>query len=166
MAKRNWGDPVHSLCSYQGKLKPSIANQLVYTFVPDNGRVLDIFGGVGTIPLEAALQNKTSFSFDISPAAVAVSRAKLSLPSPRRVKQILDELGERISTEKLKDSDIEIAAKFGLNKTIKDYFHTQTLKEILIARKFFIETGFKGTEHALVLSALMHILHGNIVTQI
>ena len=28
-SKKNWGNPNHSLCSYQGKLKPAIANFLV-----------------------------------------------------------------------------------------------------------------------------------------
>jgi hypothetical protein len=31
-AKRNWGSSLHSLCSYQGKLKPALAYQLVKNF--------------------------------------------------------------------------------------------------------------------------------------
>jgi DNA modification methylase len=49
-AARNWGHPLHSLCSYQGKMKPALAHHLVRTFVPPGGRVLDPFAGVGTIP--------------------------------------------------------------------------------------------------------------------
>ncbi|MFH1178236.1 MAG: DNA methyltransferase [bacterium] len=161
MAKRNWGDPIHSLCSYQGKLKPSIANQLVSIFVPEGGRMLDIFGGVGTIPLEAALQNKTSYSFDISPSAVAISRAKLAIPSAKKTRQILNEIEEFLENTAVMKADLDQASRFGLNKTIKDYFHTDTLKEILVARRYFIENGCASTEQALVMSALMHILHGN-----
>lgn len=161
MAKRNWGNPIHSLCSYQGKLKPSIANQLVSIFIPKNGRMLDMFGGVGTIPLEAALQNKLSFSFDISPAAIAISRAKLDIPSFKKIKQIVEELQECIVNKKIDEQEILSSATFGLNKAIKDYFHPQTLREIFIARKYFAENGFDSPEHALVMSALMHILHGN-----
>lgn len=161
MAKRNWGDPIHSLCSYQGKLKPSIANQLVSTFVPENGAVLDLFGGVGTIPLEAALQNKKSFSFDISPAAVAISRAKLEAPSVRKIRQVLSDLEIFIKKNSLSEKEISFYSQFGLNRTIKDYFHPDTLREILLARKYFRQKGYSTPEHALVLSALMHILHGN-----
>lgn len=161
MSKRNWGDPIHSLCSYQGKLKPSIAHQLVSIYVPEQGRILDIFGGVGTIPLEAALQNKTSYSFDISPAAVAISRAKLSIPSARKVNQIIDDLRNRIEKRKVAKDEIEQISKFGFNKTLKDYFHAQTLEEIIVARKYFADVGYHTTEHALVMSAIMHILHGN-----
>lgn len=161
MAKRNWGDPIHSLCSYQGKLKPSIANQLVSTFVPEKGLVLDLFGGVGTIPLEAALQEKQSFSFDISPAAIAISKAKLEIPSGRKIQQIIADLESFIQNNKISKTEIEIEGQFGLNKTIKDYFHPNTLKEVLLARKYFKQIGYTTSEHALVLSALMHILHGN-----
>lgn len=161
MAKRNWGDPIHSLCSYQGKLKPSIAHQLVHTFVPKGGTVLDLFGGVGTIPLEAALQNKKSFSFDISPTAIAISRAKLDIPSVRKIGQILDELEAFINNKKVPKEDVRGIGDFGLNKTMKDYFHPKTLEEIILARNYFAHNGYSTTEHALVMSALMHILHGN-----
>jgi len=161
MAKRNWGDQLHSLCSYQGKLKPSIAHQLISTFVPREGLVLDLFGGVGTIPLEAALQNKRSFSFDISPTAIAISRAKLDIPSVRKVGQILDDLESFIKNKKLSKEDLETSSQFGLNKTIKDYFHPKTLEEIILARNYFKDIGYSTTEHALVMSALMHVLHGN-----
>lgn len=161
MAKRNWGDPVHSLCSYQGKLKPSIASQLVSIFVPEGGTVLDIFGGVGTIPLEAALQGKKSYSFDISPTALAISRAKLHIPSKRKVNQILSGLKCAIATKRPSDSYIAAHSSFGLNKALKDYFHADTFREILIARDYFAQCGFDTTESALVGSALMHILHGN-----
>lgn len=161
MAKRNWGDQIHSLCSYQGKLKPSIANQLVEIFVPKNGTVLDLFGGVGTIPLEAALQNKKSFSFDISPTAIAISRAKLDIPSVRKINQTLNELSEYIEKEKISNTVLDSVATFGMNKTIKDYFHPKTLREIILARNFFKYKGYESTENALIMSALMHILHGN-----
>ena len=161
MAKRNWGDPIHSLCSYQGKLKPSIANQLVSIFVPQKGRMLDMFGGVGTIPLEAALQDKLSFSFDISPTAIAISRAKLEIPSTRKVSQVLIELESWITKKEADKKDLTQASEFGLNKKISDYFHPKTLKEILIARRYFRQKGYSSPEDALVMSALMHILHGN-----
>lgn len=161
MAKRNWGDPMHSLCSYQGKLKPSIAHQLVATFVPSGGSVLDLFGGVGTIPLEAALQGKKSYSFEISPAAIAISRAKLDVPSPRKINQVIADLEQWIKTQKVAKAELEDANNFGLNKKIRDYFHPKTLEEIVSARNYFKEKGYATTEDALVMSAIMHVLHGN-----
>lgn len=161
MAKRNWGDKIHSLCSYQGKLKPSIANQLVSIFVPKDGSVLDIFGGVGTIPLEASLQGKLSYSFDISPAAVIISKAKLSLVSKRVIYNILDKLKEFIDNTDVKSEKLNEAETFGFNKNLKEYFHPKTLKEIVLAREFFKQEGYDSGEKSLVLSSLLHILHGN-----
>jgi tRNA G10 N-methylase Trm11 len=160
MAKRNWGDPIHSLCSYQGKLKPAIAHQLVKTFVPENGTVLDIFGGVGTIPLEAALQNKKSYSFDISPTAIAITRAKLGKIDKRKVFEVIKELDTFLKNE-ISDDLIRSAKQFGYNKKLEEYFHKRTLIEIVKARQFFSNKGYLIPEYALVMSAFMHILHGN-----
>ena len=76
-SKKNWGNPNHSLCSYQGKLKPAIAHHLVKIFVPDSVTMYDPFSGVGTIPFEAALNGKKAFGTDISPLAYVVSSAKV-----------------------------------------------------------------------------------------
>ena len=75
-AKRNWGHPLHSLCSYQGKMKPSLAAHLVRTFTTPGGKMLDPFSGVGTLPFEAALHGVESWGFDISPPAVHITTGK------------------------------------------------------------------------------------------
>lgn len=160
-SKRNWGDPLHSLCSYQGKLKPSIASMLVSIFVPPKGSVLDIFAGVGTISLEAALQGKKSFAFDISHPAVAISRAKLSNISKTKTYEVIDELEKYISNTRLNDTKIKAAQDFGFNKKLIDYFHPETLKEIVLARNFFKKIGYDTPEKSLILSSVLHILHGN-----
>jgi len=161
LAKRNWGDVNHSLCSYQGKLKPSIANQLVSTFVPDKGSVLDIFAGVGTIPLEAALQEKISFSFEISPAALLISKAKLKKINDKRIEKTLVDLESWIKEYRIPSKVLNDAKSFGLNKTLEDYFHPSTLKEVVAAREYFRKNYDGSAEMALVISAIMHILHGN-----
>jgi tRNA G10 N-methylase Trm11 len=160
-SKRNWGDPIHSLCSYQGKLKPSIANMLVSTFIPPRGSVLDIFAGVGTIPLEAALQGKKSYSFDISYPAVAITRAKLSKISKGETFKIINNLKKYINDKEIYDKDLEKAQNFGFNKKLIDYFHPDTLKEIILARKYFREFGYEDPDSSLVMACVLHILHGN-----
>ncbi|MBU1043879.1 MAG: hypothetical protein KJ915_05720 [Candidatus Omnitrophica bacterium] len=160
-SKRNWGDPIHSLCSYQGKLKPSIANMLVSIFVPPRGAVLDIFAGVGTIPLEAALQGKKSYGFDISAPAVAISKAKLSTVSKNLTYQLIDDLEKYILDNKAEDKDLEDARNFGFNKKLIDYFHPDTLKEIVLARNYFKKEGYNSPEKSLIMAGILHILHGN-----
>lgn len=160
-SRRNWGDPMHSLCSYQGKLKPSLANMLVSIFVPPGGSVLDIFAGVGTIPLEAALQGKKSYGFDISDPAVAISRAKLSNISKLKTYELINTLEKHIKNGDIDKMTLEKTKTFGFNKKLPDYFHPKTLKEIILARDYFKKEKYDSPEKALVLSGILHILHGN-----
>ncbi|HBV9785082.1 TPA: SAM-dependent methyltransferase, partial [Klebsiella pneumoniae] len=47
------------------------------------------------------------------------------------------------------------------NGSIESYFHPETFKEILCARKFFLIKGELDASESLVQSCLLHILHGN-----
>ena len=92
-AKRNWGNERHSICSYQGKMKPSLAHHLVDVFTPEKGVVLDPFAGVGTIPFEACLAGRRAIGFEISPAALAIMKAKLTPPNRSEAVSLIDDLG-------------------------------------------------------------------------
>lgn len=160
-SKKNWGNPIHSLCSYQGKLKPAIASHLVKIFVPDGGTVFDPFSGVGTIPFEAALNGRHSFGMDISPLAFTVSEAKVKRHSAELCDAYINNLASYISTNLLSDDYIESNQTFGFNKQLKDYYHEDTFKEILSARQFVSEHFPSNQDEALVVASLLHILHGN-----
>ena len=158
--KRNWGHPWHSLCSFQGKLKPSIAYNLVQALLPEKpARLLDPFAGVGTIPLEARLAGHTAFGFDLSPAAIAISRAKIEPFVKAKVDQELDELESWINQSVKRSKYLPGSIKF--NGPLEEYFHQDTFNEILCARAFFQERGYAEPARALVLSCLLHVLHGN-----
>ena len=161
MAKRNWGHTWHSMCSYQGKLKPSIAKCLVDALMPSGpGRLLDTFSGVGTIPFEARLAGHTAFGFDISPAAIAISRGKLEQVDWSAVDDILKKLAEYINAKK-KNVKLAPLATIRFNGPLPDYFHPDTLKEIVAARRFFLENRPDSGAGAIVMASLLHILHGN-----
>ncbi|MGH9775766.1 MAG: DNA methyltransferase [Candidatus Acidiferrales bacterium] len=160
-AKRNWGHPLHSLCSYQGKMKPSLAHYLVKTFVPHEGVMLDPFGGVGTIPFEAALRGIKTFSFEISPAALQISRAKLGLPKPEECADLLSALGNYLSAHQPTTEAKTSARGIRFNGPLSDYFDARTFREILLARQFFMENPPKTASGSLLLASLLHILHGN-----
>lgn len=134
-AKKNWGHPNHSICSYGGKLKPAIAHHLVDIFVPENGRIFDPFSGVGTIPFEAALSGKRSFGMDISKPAYYISRAKVKRCNAAEAMQYLNEMQEFINRESLTGHDKSMAESFGFNKKLCDYFEPKTLKECLFCSK-------------------------------
>ncbi|MDP3830444.1 MAG: DNA methyltransferase, partial [Ignavibacteriaceae bacterium] len=99
-SRRNWGHNNHSICSYQGKLKPAIAHHLVKTFVPETGTLLDPFSGVGTLPFEAALSGKMSYGIDISLPAFYISQSKVTVPISIEVFNYINTLKQFITNNK------------------------------------------------------------------
>ena len=160
-SKRNWGHPLHSLCSYQGKMKPAIAHFLVEAFVPAGGKVLDPFAGVGTIPFEACLQGKQAFAFEISPSALTISIAKVNQPNATNTRRLVDTLDSYIKSEVPTGSEYMNAKQIDFNRSLEEFYHEDTFKEIILARRFFLELKPHSVEANLVLACLLHILHGN-----
>ncbi len=162
-SKKNWGNQNHSLCSYQGKLKPAIAYHLVKAFVPKGGKMFDPFAGVGTIPFEAALNGKMSYGMDISIMAYIISLAKIGKSSYEESIRFINELNDYIVSHQISTEEYNKYSRFGFNKSLKDYYEDNTFKEILLARRFIIERGVStaNASEMVVIAALMHILHGN-----
>lgn len=162
-SNRNWGHKWHSLCSYYGKLKPSIAHFLISYFTKEKDVVLDPMCGVGTIPFEASLQGRVGIGNDLSELAYCVSKAKLERPSKETVEDVIAELQSYIEQglKRLKYEDTPYR-EFGLNRTLSEYFHPDTYREIILGRKFFIsEMKTMSPSKAVVFTAFLHILHGN-----
>ncbi|MDB9731581.1 site-specific DNA-methyltransferase [Candidatus Pelagibacter sp.] len=161
-SKRNWGNGLHSLCSYQGKMKPSLVHHLIKVFSKKNELVLDPFAGSGTTMFEASLQNRNSIGFDISKIAVAISNAKVNDFNNKKIDKIISNLITYISNSEISQKTIKDSIEVKFNKTLKEYYHPKTFKEILLARDFFIKNfNIKSPEYCLILSCMLHILHGN-----
>ena len=160
-AKRNWGHPLHSLCSYQGKMKPSLAAHLVQTFASPGGRILDPFSGVGTIPFEAALHGVMAWGFDISPPAVHITAGKIGKWTRSECESTVQRLERHLEDAEIRSEDMESAQSIRFNGVLTSYFHEKTLEEILLARRFFRDHPPIGAAESLVLACLLHILHGN-----
>jgi tRNA G10 N-methylase Trm11 len=160
-ASRNWGHNNHSLCSYQGKLKPAIAHHLVNTFVPEYGSILDPFSGVGTIPFEAALTGRTSFGIDISLPAYYISFAKVNSPVSKESYDYIRAIDAFVRSNECTKEELTETRNFGFNKKLSDYYEEITLKEILLARRFIKHSYPRTPSEMLVVASLLHILHGN-----
>ncbi len=160
-SRRNWGHNLHSLCSYQGKLKPAIAYHLVKTFVPDGGKVLDPFSGVGTIPFEASLNGMKSYGMDISVPAYYISSAKIAIHSKDDCFNYIKQIRDFIRDNRCTNQEIQETKQFGFNKTLAEYYEDKTLKEIILARRFLQESPPKNPSEMFVVASLLHILHGN-----
>lgn len=62
---------------------------------------------------------------------------------------------------KLTKGERNLYSDFGLNRSLKEYYQADTLDEILLARRFFQINKPINPSEMVVISALMHILHGN-----
>lgn len=162
---RNWGHPWHSLCSYHGKLKPAIAYFLVSHFTERGDTVLDPLSGVGTIPFEACLQGRIGIGNDLSEMAYVVTKAKLEKPSKDEVTTEITRLQEYIKENvggAVVDEDIRKYKDFGFNGKLPEYFHPDTYREILCARRYFLgKLPDITAAQSMVFAAFLHVLHGN-----
>lgn len=139
---------LHQLSPYIGKLKSSIAADLIRLFSKPGDLIADPFCGAGTIALEARLAGRRVFASDISPYAYALTDAKLRAP------QHLEAAIEQIE-ELLKES--ELCAPPDLKTVpgwVRAYFHPRTLKEAITFAKVC-----RRHNHTLGLSCLLGILH-------
>ena len=64
--------------------------------------------------------------------------------------------GNQLSNEYVHDN-----SRFGYNKTLGEYYEPNTFNEILSARQFFLNNPPQTGEEFLVISSLLHVLHGN-----
>jgi len=152
-ASRAWGHPFHFLMSYPSKLKPAIAHHLVKLFSSKGDVVLDPLSGVGTIPFEACSQGRIGLGSDLSPVAYHATRAKVDPPTVDQVKRQLEELARWI------DENPARPDKEGVEEEILQYYHPKTLREILVAKRFFELN--KDENVSFLLACMLHILHGN-----
>jgi DNA modification methylase len=159
-SSKNWGHKLHSLCSYQGKLKPAIAHFLINQFTSPKDIVLDPMSGCGTIPLEAFLQGRYPLGNDLQELGYILTKAKIDRGEKEEVYLVLDDLLNYIETNK-NHQDLSIYQDFGFNGKLPEYFNQETFKEILTARNYLKLNPCTSWGQALVYSCLLHILHGN-----
>ena len=159
--KRNWGSPLHSLCSYHGKMKPALAYHLVNTFTEPGDVILDPFSGAGTIPFEAALNGRFAFAMDISQLSFAISHGKLTLPKADGIETRLEDLNRWLESNPPSDEELQNAKAVRFNGPIDAYFHEKTFREVVSARNFFATTRDDSPEWAMLMASMLHILHGN-----
>lgn len=69
---------LHFVQTYHASFRPEVAHYLIKKFSRKGELVVDPFCGSGTTALEACLSGRYSFSSDINPLALKISRAKLN----------------------------------------------------------------------------------------
>lgn len=139
---------LHQLAPYIGKIKSSIAGELIERYTAPHDLIADPFAGAGTIPFEAVLRGRRAFGADISPYAQILSEAKLSAPGSleyalRATEGILAEAAE------LPSPDLRSVPAW-----VRRFFHPDTLRESLNVAEVCRRPG-----NEFVMACLLGILH-------
>jgi hypothetical protein len=145
-SKQNWGNWLHHMSPYVGRMKPAIAHILVEISSNKKEVVLDPFCGIGTVPLEADMLGRTAIGLDLNPYAFAISRAKFDRKPMGELIEWLNNLELDIGSVKIDD----------ISDSFRMFYNEKTLKEIIALRNEII----KGKQYFL-LGCLLGILHGH-----
>lgn len=145
--RQHWGNWLHSLSPYQGRMTPSLAHWLIKIFSKKGDIVLDPFMGVGTIPLEADFLQRKAIGVDLNIYGFVVAKGKFERKPIDYYLTYLKNIGN-IDTFKIDIRDV--------SDWVQAYFHPETLKEIVFLNKKLTEE-----KEWFLLSCLMGILHGN-----
>lgn len=139
---------LHQLSPFLGKMKSSMAKELVTTFSDPGDTVLDPFSGSGTVPLEAAICKREAIGIDRNPYSILLTNAKLRAPqSETAAKEIaesyLDEI-KPIVEEPPEDTP----------DWVREFYHPKTL-----AGAEELSNLLRSQNENFLLASLMGILH-------
>jgi hypothetical protein len=139
---------LHQLSPYIGKIKSSIAGELVERYSRPGDLVVDPFAGAGTIPFEAVTRDRRALAADISPYARILSKAKLSPPAS------LDAALRLADAALVQALEIPSPDLRSVPAWVRRFFHSNTLCEAIR----FAEIGRRpGNE--FLMSCFLGILH-------
>ena len=118
---QSWGNWIHRMSSYCGRIKPAFAHWLISLYTAPNEIILDPFCGIGTVPLEANLLGRRSIGVDLNPYAYYIALAKMDRRPLKEYLNYLDNL--KIDFSNKKNNEVSDWAKL--------YYNKETLNEIL-----------------------------------
>lgn len=140
---------LHQLSPYVGKLKSAMAKVLIQLYSQPGEIILDPFAGSGVVPLESVLAGRVAWANDLSPYAYVLTRGKLETPET--------EAQAIAQTETLLDQIEQQALSINVThvtKWVREFFHPQTLPEILSAFPIL-----KSQKNYFLIACLLGILH-------
>ena len=143
---QNWGNWLHRMSAYVGKIKPSMAHLLIKYASNKEDVILDPFCGVGTVLLEADFLGRKSIGVDLSPYAFCISQAKFNRVHIDKHFKWLDNISLDLSSVNLNSC----------SPFMRQFYHYKTLKEILVVLELI-----KKEKKYFLLGCLLGIIHGH-----
>jgi len=146
-SKQNWGSNFHGISSYVGRIKPSFAHWLIECLTTKDDLIYDPFCGVGTVPLESTIMGRKSIGIDLNPYAVLISKSKTDIRGLQSEIEYINNIDISKSKYILLDN---------IPQWVKEYYHDETLKEIIFLRDLF-----RKNDRHFLLGCLLGISHGH-----
>lgn len=115
---------LHQLSPYIGKLKSSIAHDLIAEYTRKGDLVADIFCGSGTVPLECVGMGRRAFASDASFYAMTLTKAKLMAP------QSLAAANAALDRSLVAAGSCEVNIR-RIPKWVHAFYHPETLDEMM-----------------------------------
>ena len=144
----NTENSMHQLSPYIGKLKSSIARDLVVSYSEPGDLIVEPFCGAGTIALEAALLGRRVFASDVSSYSRILSLAKLRCP---------ETLSDALKSANALLGEAEAIGPGNTDQVpewVRVFFHSQTLAEVVTFAALCREPG-----REFFMACLLGILH-------
>jgi methylase of polypeptide subunit release factors len=116
---------LHQVSPYIGKLKSSIAHDLIEEFTKPGDIILEPFSGSGVVALEALRLGRNVIASDVSDYAAVLTKAKLEAPISMARAQRSALRYIQIAKAKAKKSRYRVHAPVW----VKSFFHRRTLAE-------------------------------------
>jgi len=139
---------LHQLSPFLGKMKSTMAKELVETYSEPGDTVLDPFSGSGTVPLEAAISKRGAIGIDRNRYSIVLTKAKLN-PSATQ------EEAQELASEYLdKIEPIEGAPPDDTPSWVREFFHSKTLAGIEE-----LATLLRSNDEYFLMACLLGILH-------
>jgi len=140
---------LQQLSPYVGKLKSGMVDVLLNLYSKPGDVVLDPFSGSGVVPLQAVLLGRTAWANDLSIYAYVLTKGKLEAPASEKIAiaramTLLDVVDREAACEDLEKVPI----------WVRDFFHPNTLQEILVAFRLL-----KEKKDYFLTACLLGILH-------
>ena len=139
---------LHQLSPFIGKIKSTIAGDLIKRNSNIDDIIVDPFCGAGTIPLEAVRLNRRVFASDVSLYSKILTKAKLNPPKcANSAKVKIGKLKNKV--EKISEPDLRTIPIW-----VRKFFNSKTLKETI---KWSTVLNKAGSE--FYFACLLGILH-------
>lgn len=140
---------LHQIAPYIGKMKSTMAKQLIREYSKKGSLILDPFVGSGVVALESLIEGRSIIAGDINPYAIILTKGKLEAPL-----NLVDALAKVDHYLKLMRKAESMKQLETVPCWVKEFFHPETLAEIINLNSILMES-----KEYFLQSCLLGILH-------